>query len=321
MNMLGLPADVVFASLSAIATFAAAIAAFLSSRAIKQSNEIARRAALATHHRDARRALADELSPRRAAIEALDKAADGAAIHIPAMAEEHDDREAGGGDPKPIRHVIQEAAEIALDGLESPDQKLPRGRILYRLMSPVRDGGAACISEDEGRSLSRRVDGNYGDYRSMFGENGPITDISKSAAFRLALYQMKARLPTEDVQKIIGDLWATTDGYISRLVESLDDVREDISGTRHRLHIVRAQTNQSPFPLSDDAGLESRFEQVDRALDCIEDTLSVDVMFGSEVNPPDYLAHCYLIQYVALAMFGSAVSQILLGCTPGKYDE
>jgi hypothetical protein len=314
--------DVIIPAMSMAATVAAAFAALLSWRTARASTKIARANALANHHREALVTLTDELTSIEDAITDLERCAFSAMTTVPAVLEHIDDRASGGRDPRPIRHVVHEAAEIALAEVGDPDQEMPSGGRTYRLCSPIRDGGAISFDEKEFWELLSRADGVYADYQSVFGEKGCSKDISKSCAYRFCIYQMHRRLSIEGVRKALVEMESekSANSTLQEIVEKIGCQSEKFKEAQRRLRLVRSRTDSSAFPLSMDPGLKKRFEQVERSLEMLVEDIDTSFVRDYQSKRADDLVHCYFIQLEAYCVAVYAAANRLLNAAPGRFE-
>jgi len=309
--------ELILPIMTAAATVAAAVAALLSWRTSRASAKIARDNALANHHREALFALTDELASLEAGVEGLERTAFDAMVSVPKALESIDNPSAGGENPKPIRHVVQEAAEIALAEISDPSQDLPSGGRGRRLLSPVQDGCAVRFDECEYRELLSIADGVYADYRSVFGEHFSPTDIAKSRAFRFCIFQMHKRLKVEEVRERLpsADIGAPRKSHLSDIVEQIERIKDGLKSARDRLRLVRSRTDSSAFPLSMDPHLKRRFTQTERALALLVEDIDVSYIRDHWSERADELVYCYFIQAEVYCLAVYATARRLLQCS------
>jgi hypothetical protein len=103
---------------------------------------------------------------------------------LPRASEAHDTRENGGSNPRPLRHVLDDTAELLCN-----HSVIGRRRaIAFDLYAVVRDCPLQ-QSDDEFSRLLKKADGKYSDFAAIFGEPDSDKPIFESPAFRWGLYQ------------------------------------------------------------------------------------------------------------------------------------
>jgi hypothetical protein len=279
------------AVLSAVASIAAAIAAWGSWRVSRSSNELNARSALASHHGLAAQALADILSKAWVQLEPLRGLSSRIKTDLPRASEAHDTLESGGSNPRPLRHVVDDTAELLCH------HAVMRGRrsIALDLYAVVRDSPLR-QSEEEYLKLLEKADGVYGDFSSVFGEPDSREPIFKSLAFRWGIYQVLRRLSSDRWMHIWQRSW-TPDGCLHEYRELHESLKPMLISWSEILAKEEGRLAYSAFPLSANASLQGAYDQARRIFEILLEDCSLDLVESHEVAT--YAGNaCYLIIYV-----------------------
>lgn len=197
--------------LSAIATAAAAFAAFSSLKISRESKMVAERSALAIQHGEAAKTLTTTLENLSRELSDFSEIAYDLHSSWPREIEEFDCRSAGGLNPRPLRHVLINAGEML-------ERHATKNGVNYnhthRAMFHTIRNGMGEFSETEFENLLQRVDGTYAEFEEVLGKPLSNKPINNSSAFRWAHYQLERRLTTENWRTIWRKAW-TENGYLS----------------------------------------------------------------------------------------------------------
>lgn len=200
------------ASLSAIATVAAAVAAFFSLRVSKQAIRISESSALASHHQSASIKYTTLVQELLEASSGFSEICYGMWVDWPKELEVMDDSGRGGTNPRPLRHVVSDSSEMLANyGSKSH----PGGRVSSSALLSVVRHGLPDLSEEEYLKLLDRADGEYQSFESTFGATGSSRNIETSPAFRWGCYQLLRRVEPEDWSTVWKDAWLPN-GWIDR---------------------------------------------------------------------------------------------------------
>jgi hypothetical protein len=283
------------AVLSAVASIAAAIAAWGSWRTSRSNKELTAQAALASHHGLAAQALADVLSRAWMQLEPLRRLSGRIKTDLPRASEAHDTRENGGSNPRPLRHVLDDTAELLCN-----HSVIGRRRaIAFDLYAVVRDCPLQ-QSDDEFSRLLKKADGKYSDFAAIFGEPDSDKPIFESPDFRWGLYQVLRRLGPDRGMRIWQRSW-TSDGWIHEYRELHKSLKPMLNFWSEILAKEEGRLAFSPFPLSTNASLQSAYDQARWIFEVLSEDCSLELMEAYKDSRHASDA-CYLILYVLAVM-------------------
>jgi hypothetical protein len=283
------------AVLSAVASIAAAIAAWGSWKTSQSSKDLATQAALASHHGLAAQALADALSRAWMQIEPLRALSKRIKTDLPRASEAHDTQEKGGSNPRPLRHVLDDTAELLCHHSVAGR----RLSIAFDLYAVVRDSPLQ-QSDDEFFRLLKKADGKCSDFAAIFGGPDSGKPSFESPAFRWGLYQAIRRLASDGWMQIWQGGW-TADGWIYEYRELHKALKPMLNSWSEILAKEEGRLAFSPFPLSTNASLHSAYDQARRIFGVLSEDCSLELMeiYKDTRYPSDA---CYLIIYVLAVM-------------------
>ncbi|MEH6470442.1 MAG: hypothetical protein V7752_04260 [Halopseudomonas sp.] len=273
--------DVVPSVMSAIATAGAAIAAFGSVRVSREAKKIAQQSALAVHHGSAANALSE-------AVETLDKMLEpfsdlayevweGWSREIESL----DHRDAGGSNPRPMRHVLTNASEMLV---EHGSARGTNYRHAERSMFSIVRQGIDTLSDSEYDRLLRRGDGEYCDFESVFGPPPLKKSITTSPAFRWAIYQLNRRINIDDWLNIWTGSWVKN-GWLNRYCEEHKKIKPTLKSVLTLLKSERAKLAHSVFPLEANPSLSLKYDKVLEVLEVLIEDCGLEIWEGHRKKP------------------------------------
>lgn len=283
------------AVLSAVASIAAAIAAWGSWRTSRSTKELNAQAALASHHGLAAQTLADVLSRAWVQLGPLRTLSSRIKTDLPRASEAHEIRGKGGSDPRPLRHVLDDTAELLCHHSVGGRRRA----IAFDLYSVVRDGPLE-QSDDEFSRLLKKADGKYSDFAAIFGRPDSGKPIFQSPAFRWGVYQALRRLGSDGWMRIWQRSW-TPDGWTHEFRELHKSLKPVLNSWSEILAKEEGRLAFSPFPLSANAGLQGAYDQARWIFGVLSEDCSLELMdiYKDSRYPGDA---CYLIIYVLAVM-------------------
>ncbi|MEX0606381.1 MAG: hypothetical protein WD623_17405 [Marinobacter sp.] len=168
-------------ALSAVASIAAAVAAWGSLKVSRESKRIAEQGALAVHHGSASNALSEGLERVAKESEEFSSLALDVWSQWAREIEQYERPDAGGSDPRPLRHVLTNGSEM----LERHASKCGKNyRHAQRSIFSIIRNGMGKTSDEEYQKLLKKADGTYLGFESVFGTPRTDKDISSALAFR-----------------------------------------------------------------------------------------------------------------------------------------
>lgn len=255
--------ELVPSGLSAIAAVAAAIAAFGSLKVSKDSKDVAKQSALAVHHGNAASTLTEVRSALAQDLESLSSLADAVCVAWASEIETNSSPEAGGTDPRPLRHVLSNGSEmLAWHASGRGKSYRDSGRSIYSI---VRDG-IGQISESEYRYLLNKADGTYSSFEATFGAPSLNKQIKSSLAFRWVYYQLVKRVSVDAWSEIWSEAWRAG-GCLAEFRAESESVNPLILSSLARLKQERDRLEHTVFPLDRNPELHRRYC---RAIDILE---------------------------------------------------
>jgi len=229
--------DVVPATMSAFAALAAAYAAIISMHVSKQSNSLAEKIAIASHHNSAASLYFEVVRDLNEETRELSKVSYNLWNEWSKEIETKDNRTLGGVDPRPLRHVLTDSSNIlATYGMKTKNW----GPFTSRAILSVVIDGIGKTDDSEYLELLKQADGKYHDFDDTFGTPSNSEKISSAPAFRFACYQLMKRVSREDWITIWHEAWLQ-DGWLvqykqeyRRVKPILDKAHKSLEGERSR---------------------------------------------------------------------------------------
>lgn len=248
--------DLVPATMSAVASIAAAIAAFGAVRVSRESKQIAEQSALAMHHADAARVLSEEVRLLISNTNEFSELAYSIWADWAREIEFQDNREAGGSNPRPLRHVLSDASEMLVThGASKHKEYGPTAREMFAI---VRDG-IGNLNDAEYKKMLRIADGTISNFEGTFGATSVHNKISDAPAFRWAIYQLNKRIRPEVWCEIWLNAWHQ-DGWLGKYRTSHSSLKQLLESAITSLESERAKLAHTVLPLSANASLASKYD-------------------------------------------------------------
>jgi|25_taG_2_1085351.scaffolds.fasta_scaffold03898_2 hypothetical protein len=255
-------------ALSAVASIAAAVAAFGSLRVSRESKRVAEQGALAVHHGPASKALSDALGVVALKSEVFSRLAFDVWSQWAREIEKYDCRAAGGSDPRPLRHVLANGSEM----LERHATEHGKNyRHAHRPIYSIIRSGMGETSDAEYRRLLKKADGTYHDFEAVFGSPRVDREISSSQAFRWAYYQLTHRVTNDDWREIWAKAWREG-GWLKRYCDEFAQLEPVLRRAQKTLKAEKAKLQHSVFPLDTNDSLNLKYS---RALGTLEGLIEV----------------------------------------------
>lgn len=260
--------------LSAVATVAAALAAWGSYNVSKQTKLLAEQSTLAVHHSGAVLALSQAVEELLKSTGSFSEVAYGTYVEWPREIERLDHQEAGGSDPRPLRHVFTNASEMLVNhGMRQEKQlKYVKGA----MYSIVRDG-VDDLNDDEYDKLLRRADGKYPNFETTLGEPVAGKRITEAPAFRWACYQLSRRIDSQGWQEIWEEAWLAN-GWITKFRSEHNKVRLSLESIQKTLNSEKAKLAHSVLPLESNPSLYLKYQSVLDVTETLLDDCSLELM-------------------------------------------
>ncbi len=252
--------------LSAIAAIAAAYAALASLRISREAKLIAEQSALAAHHGAAAIALTSAVEKLIASTKDFFEISYSVHFDWPSEIGKLDHREAGGSNPRPLRHVLSNASEMLAN---HGSEKRKRFRHAKQSMFSIVLNGVNNLNEEEFESLLKQADGEYPDFEATFGTPSPKKDITAAPAFRWACYQLNKRIEKNCWYKIWGATWQE-DGYLKRYRAEHGKIKPTLEAIIKSLKTERDKLSHTVFPLESNPSLCLKYDDF---LDVVETLL------------------------------------------------
>lgn len=268
-------------ALSAIAGVAAAVAAFNSLKVSRESQTIAEQSALATHHSEASRKLADVSEVISVESRSLHQVAMDVWTRFPRQVEQSGHREAGGTDPRPLRHVLSNAGEMLERHATNDGGQYSRAR--HDIFSVIRNGMGE-LSDSEYRKLLKVADRTYVGFEATFGVPRKDASISESSAFRWAYYQLERRVGLEDWGQIWENAW-TSGGRLKRYRDEFEQLKPTLERELEVLRVERKRLQYTVFPLDRNEPLYRDYVRAISILEGLVDVIELDLFDGYIQDP------------------------------------
>lgn len=294
-------------ALSAFAGLAAAVAAFNSLKVSRDSKMIAEQSALAIQHNDAARKLADVSETISNQATNLRHCAMDVWTNFPREVERYACREAGGTDPRPIRHVLSNAGEMLERHSSHNGMQYHRAR--HDIFSVIRNGMGE-LSDSEYCRLLKVADRSYSDFEGTFGIPSREANISESPAFRWAYYQLERRVAIDAWKKIWRDSWGA-DGWLKRYRDELEQIKPVLEG---QLEILQGEVKKlqfTVFPLDRNEPLHRDYLRSIGILEGLIDVFLLDLLEGYIDDPhPADLIPLVITSVAAAIMTARAIDDL-----------
>ncbi|HEY6094173.1 MAG TPA: hypothetical protein VIU93_04395 [Gallionellaceae bacterium] len=264
--------DLVPSAMSAVASVGAAIAAFGSLRVSREAKSIAEQSALAIHHTDAAVALSKAVEKLISSTNVFAELAYDTWAKWPSEIETLDQREAGGSNPRPLRHVITDASEMLVT--HETTQKKQYAHIARSMYSIVLDG-IHDLNDAEYEKLLKRADGEYSDFEGVFGATSASKRISSAPAFRWACYQLNRRVDKTKWREIWQNSWHEN-GWLNKFRSEQTKIRSTLETIRASLKSEKTKLEHSVFPLESNASLYMKYSNVLETVEVLLEDCSLE---------------------------------------------
>lgn len=270
-------------ALAAVATFAAAIAAFGSLKVSRESKIVAQQSALAVHHGAAANSLTEALATIAKELKPLSETALDVWVGWAREIEAYDCREAGGADPRPLRHVLTNASEM----LERHASKHGKDySVSHRAIFTIVRNGIGETSGSEYKRLLKKADWTYSGFEAVFGVPQPTKPISSSKAFRWAYYQLTYRVTIENWREIWAKAWRKNERLRNYCCE-FEKVEPILRVTFESLKAEKAKLEHSVFPLATNPALSHKYSRALGILEGLQESGGLDLFDGYIKDPHD----------------------------------
>lgn len=258
--------DITPSFLSAIAAIAAAYAALASLRVSREAKLIAEQSALAAHHGAAAIALTSAVE--KLILSTRDFFEISYSLHVdwPSEIERLDCREAGGSNPRPLRHVLSNASEMLTN---HGSEKRKRFRQAKHVMFSIVRNGVNNLNEAEFENLLKQADGEYPNFEATFGTPSPIKSITTSPAFRWACYQLNKRIEKKYWFEIWRAAWQEN-GWLKRYRAEHSKITPTLEAIIKSVKTERDKLSHTVFPLESNPSLCLKYDDF---LDVVETLL------------------------------------------------
>lgn len=260
-------ATLIPSALSAVAAFAAAYAALKSLTISRESKEISEKNAIAIHHGGAAHTLTEVQITLARELKDLSELAYCAVVNWASEIGKQDSPDAAGSDPRPLRHVLSNGAEILVwHASQNGKDYVHAGNRMYSI---VRDGLGE-ISEKEFQELMQEGDGCYTGFELHFGIPSANLPIENSRAFKWVYYQLMNRVSLTHWEKI----WQKArqpESWLARFCAEYQKLIPTLSGHLEKLKKEAFKLNNTIFPLNKNPLLKNQYG---RTIDFLESVLA-----------------------------------------------
>lgn len=273
--------DSVPSIMSAVATVAAAAATFGSLRVSREAKMVAERSALAIQHGSAAITLASAVETLTKSTETFWDAAYSTWAEWPREIEALDHRQAGGSNPRPLRHVFTDASEMLV-------KHGTRKGTIYKyakqsMFAIVRDG-VNNLNDAEYENLLKRADGEYCDFEGVFGGPTISKSITTAPAFRFACYQLSRRIDEKSWFEIWRNAWLEN-GWLNKFRAEHSKIKPTLESILASLKSERAKLNHSVFPLESNPSLCLKYDDLLAVIEVLLEDCSLDTVEAYSDHP------------------------------------
>ncbi len=269
-------------TMSAIASAAAAYAAFESLRVSREARLDAVQSALAIHHRDAAIALTKVEGALKEKLNPLSELAYSIWNEWPSEIERVDKRDGGGINPRPLRHVLSDSSEMLVKhGIKQGNKLTYAARSMFAI---VRDG-INDLSDSEYKELLKRADGEYCDFEGVFGPIVKYKRLSDAPAFRWACHQLNRRIEKEKWLEIWGQEWKE-DGWLHKYRTECANIEPTLNIALSTLKSERSKLEYTVFPLESNKPLLLKYDNMVSLIEVLLEDCSLDLVEWYSDNTP-----------------------------------
>jgi hypothetical protein len=268
-------------ALAAIATFAAAIAAFGSLKVSRESKLVAQQSALAVHHGPAANSLTDALETIAKELVPLSEYAFDVWVEWAREIEKYNCLRAGGSDPRPLRHVLTNASEMLERHASKNGKDYSRS---HRAIFTIVRNGMGETSGSEYKRLLKKADRTYFGFEAVFGAPQLDKPISSSNAFRWAYYQLTHRVIIDNWRDTWAKAWQDN-GWLLNYCGEFERVKPILRATFESLKVEKAKLEHSVFPLEANPSLSHKYSWTLGVLESLLESGGLD-LFDFYIEDP-----------------------------------
>jgi len=282
---------------SAIASIAAAVAAIYSSKVARDTKKLSEQTALATHHQSAITILSETIKEFEKASTELAELGYTIRTNWAWKVERESNSpntKYAGENPRPIRHVLQNAANM----LVNYAAKERRYETLHsELISGLR-GGVGRLDDEEFEALLKKADHSYTDIELVFGEPSIYGEIGQSLSCKWVFDQLRRRVPAKSWSKMWQDAWLI-DGELWKYEQKFNELLPTFIALREKLIKEKDRLSFSTLPLYLNTELFDRYRTTITLLtrlieDCSLDSL-VNYRKNSYGDAIELIVYCFAI--------------------------
>lgn len=274
--------DFIPSIMSAIATVAAAYAAFKSLQISREAKNDAKQSALAVHHRDAAIALTSAEEKLQGTLNVLSEIAYSIWAEWPSQIENLDNRDAGGVNPRPLRHVLSDASEmLSRHGIRQGNKLTYAARSMYAIVR----NGINNLNDAEYKELLKRADGEYCDFEGVFGSTKKYSHITEAPAFRWACHQLNRRINKDRWLEIWGEAWKK-DGWLYKYRSEFKSIEPILKAVLSNLKSERTKLEYTVFPLESNKPLLLKYDNMMISIEALLEDCSLDLVGWYSDNTP-----------------------------------
>lgn len=274
--------DFVPSVMSALASAAAAYAAFQSLQISREAKNDAKQSALAIHHREAAIVLTEVELKLEDSLRELSELALSIWQGWPRQIEKLDNREAGGVNPRPLRHVLSDASEmLSRHGIKTERKLTYAAESMYAI---VRDG-ISNLNDTEYLELLKRADGEYCDFEAVFGSTTKYSSVAEAPAFRWACHQLNRRIAKVHWLEIWGDAWKK-DGWLYKYRSESKSIEHELKIVLSNLNAEKSKLEYTVYPLGMNSPLMSKYDNMMMAIEVLLEGCSLESIEWYSENTP-----------------------------------
>ncbi|WP_209300309.1 hypothetical protein [Aliivibrio fischeri] len=255
--------DVIPTLLSAVASIAAAVAAFVSLRISKRSISIAESSALAIHHNSASLVYSNVVTNLGEICRDLSEFSLKLSIEWPKELESKDHYNLGGKNPRPLRHVISDGGNMLAN--YALNNQLWGSSGNQAIFSVIRHGVSG-LNDSEYKRLLKKADGEYQSFEGIFGIPSKSSSIVSASAFRWVCYQLIKRVKVEDWKNIWEVAWFENGWLYNYQVEYLK-IRPILQQAKISLKTEKLKLAHTSFPLDYNTELSRKYDEILKVID------------------------------------------------------
>jgi hypothetical protein len=208
------------------------------------------------HHADAAKVLSEQVRLLISSTNEFSELAYSTWVDWAREIEFQDNREAGGSNPRPLRHVLSDASEMLVN--HGASQHKEYGAIAREMFAIVRDG-IGNLNDAEYEKLLRIADGTISNFEGTFGATSHHNNISDAPAFRWAIYQLNKRIRPEVWCEIWKNAWQRN-GWLGKYRTSHSSLKQLLESVITSLESERDKLAHTVFPLSANSFLASKYD-------------------------------------------------------------